>query len=137
MAEEVVEDTVSTKQITNQPNAMKDIFLGICLFVGMNLQLLLAWHILGELFWKINYRFLDGSIYNFNIFLEAKFATFVFINIVVFIFLIVKRPHMVIGLLAGIPILIMVLLLLLLALFIFVIVAWFAILLLDYLIGLG
>ena len=131
MAEEIVEVTVSTKQSTNKSNAMKDIFLGICLFVGMNLQLLLVWHILGDLFWKINYRFFDGSIHYFSIFLEAKFATFVFINIVVFIFLIVKRPRMIIGLFAGIPVLILVLLLLLLALFLFVIVSWFALLFLH------
>ena len=128
MAEEVVEATVSTKQSNHQSNAMKDIFLGICLFVGMNLQLLLVWHILGDLFWKINYRFFDGSLYYFSMFLEAKFAAFVLINIVVFIFLIVKRPRMIIGLFAGMPVLILVLLLLLLALFLFVIVSWFALL---------
>jgi hypothetical protein len=49
MAEEIVEVTVSTKQINNRSNAIKDIFLGIFLFVGMNLLLLLAWHILGDL----------------------------------------------------------------------------------------
>ena len=133
MTEEVVEDILPIKQINNQPNTIKDIFLGIFLFVGMNLALMLTGHILSNLFWKATYRFFDDPSYYVGLLDMVKFATIFFINIVVFIYLIIKRPRMVLGILAGIPILIGILFLLLMASCLFIFIAWTALLFLNWL----
>jgi len=131
MAEELVEDTVSTKQRNYQSNIVKDVFLGICVFVGINLWLLLVGHILGNLFWKIDYSFFNGSPYYVGIFDMVKFAIIFLINVVVFIFLIIKRPRMIIGVVAGIPVFMAALVLIWLAVCLFVVVAWYALLFLN------
>jgi len=135
MTEEVLEDAVPIKQINNQPGILKDIILGICLFVGMNLLLMLAGHILGGLFWNIVSGLFNISSHYSPYIGFVKFAAIFFINVAVFIYLIVKRPRMIIGLLAGIPVLLLILLLLFLALWIFIIAGWFGILFLDYMIS--
>jgi hypothetical protein len=131
MPEEPIEDKVSTKYSGYLPNIVKDIVLGACVFVGMNLQLLLVGHILGNLFSTINHRFFDGSPYDVGMFEMVKLATIFFINVVLFIVLLVKRPRMMIGAAAGIPVLMATLVLIWFALCIFVVVAWFALLFLN------
>ncbi len=93
MIEEDVENVDTTKQANNQTNAMKDIFLGICLFAGINLVLLLAGDILGSLFWKITSIFFDRSTDYLNFFYASKFAKIFLINISIFIYFIVKHPR--------------------------------------------
>jgi hypothetical protein len=132
MTEEVLEDAVSIKQINNQPHILKDIILGICLFVGMNLVLMLAGHILGGLFWNIVSGLFDISSYYSTYIGFVNFMGIFFINVAVFIYLIVKRPRMVIGLLVGVPVLVMILFLLLLAAWLFIIGGWIVLILLDY-----
>jgi hypothetical protein len=128
MGEEAVEERVSTKLSNNQTNAKKDIFLGICLFVGMNLVLIFVGHVLRDFFWRLGFNFLGNSTSYLNILEGVNLVIIFLINIAIFIYLIIKRPLMTVGVLAGIPVLILILFLLWLALCLFVVVAWFVLL---------
>ena len=131
MSKEVLEERISTKQSNNQPNARKEIFLGICLFVGTNLVLMLVGHVLRDFFWRVDPSFFGNSTFYLKIFDGVNLVSILFINIVICIYLIIKRPFMTLGVLAGIPVLMLILVILWLALCLFVVLAWFALLLLH------
>jgi hypothetical protein len=131
MGEEVLEEKISTEQSNKPSNALKDIFLGIGLFVGMNLLLMFVGHVLRDFFWRIASSFFDNPTFYLRIFDGVNFAAILFINIATFIYLIMKRPVMTVGVLAGIPVLMLILVLLWLALCLFVVLAWFVLLLLH------
>jgi hypothetical protein len=131
MGEKVLEESSSTKQSVNRPDAKKDILIGICLFVGMNLLFMLNGQILRNFFWMIDSAFFGRSVYFLKIFDGVYLALIIFINLALFIYLIIKRPMMTVGILSGIPVLTLILALLWLALCLFVVLAWFTILFLH------
>jgi hypothetical protein len=134
MGEKVLEASSSRKQSGSRPDAKRDILIGICLFVGMNLMFMLGGHILRNFFWRIDSAFFGRSVYFLRIFDGVYLALILFINLALFIYLIIKRPMMTVGILSGIPVLLLILVLLWLALCLFVVLAWFTLLFLH---GLG
>ena len=123
MAQEPLEVMNSAKKVDSQRQVVKDIVLGIFLFVGMNLALLVIIHIDGleGIFPRMYIRFFGDSIGKMSVFYAARNTVLFLSNALLFIYLIIiKRPRMLIGLLAGIPALFMILFFLWLMLCIFV-----------------
>jgi hypothetical protein len=131
MAEAAKEEIIPLKETDKSSKALKDIIFGICLFVGINLILLLIWKILGGFFWRIDSRFFDNS----NVYIEflgnISFPALVFINLILFVYILIKRPLMAIGMLAGIPVLFLLIFFIWCALAIILFLLWILLLLLH------
>jgi hypothetical protein len=130
MFDEHPKGTIPTKQTNNQSN-LREIFLGIGLFIGMNFVLLVARDPLYHFLSRIDSIFFGNEFFDIRIFDIVIFSSIFLINITIFIYLIIRRPLMVIGILAGIPMLMLLLVLLWFALALIVIVLWFVAILLH------
>jgi hypothetical protein len=127
MAEKILAEGNSAKQ-SREANAKNDILRGIFLFVGMNLLFVLGRNVLSNIAGRIDTVFFGNSDVHVRIFIAIYLVCTIFTNFAVLIYLLVKRPIMIVGMLSGIPALFLVLILLSLAVCVFVFVAWFALL---------
>ena len=131
MDEEIPKGIIFTSQISNQPSAKKDLFLGACLFLGLNFLLLLAESAIISFFWAKDVTFFtDRSSYQ-RIVVIGTFSFIFLINLALFIYLIrIKRPAMSVSILAT-PVLILLPVVGWCIVMVFLFLAWIALLLLH------
>lgn len=135
MAEANPKATISTKQNINQTSAKRDVFLGICLFVGVNFMLALAESAIINFFWTKDSTFFANRSSFKGIIVIGTFSAIFLINIAILIYLImIKRPLMGIGILA-IPILMLLLVVLWFTFAIVLFLLWCVLIVLNYVFG--